>query len=199
MSWPRRTATPATLALALVFQLIAPTPAADAQAGFSVQQTGASSMLLTFRAPSTEGDDCCSSFSYLMVVRAPADCLRRSFADLYWRGGAEGQLHQFGEVRANNRSVGYGIEQGDIVTVSMTGLAPCAAAYRGRVIFEEAYDNPDPPTRTRIGQFEVHVGPDGALALTGIDVRLLLATAAGLCGLGLVARRPKRPSGPGRR
>jgi hypothetical protein len=136
-----------------------------------------------------------------MIVRAPAGCLRQAFADLHWRGRAEGMLDQFGRVRVNDRRVGqFGIEKGDHVSVSLTGLAPCAAAYRGRVVFEEAYDNPDPPTRTQIGQFEVHVSADGTLALTGMDLRLLLvggasAIAAGLCGLGLVARRPRRPRG----
>jgi hypothetical protein len=45
----------------------------------TVNPTGGSGVLISFRAPSEEGEDCCSSFKYLMVVGAAADCLRGSF------------------------------------------------------------------------------------------------------------------------
>jgi hypothetical protein len=73
-------------------------------------------------------------------------------------------------------------------------IPPCAEPYRGAVIHEQSYDNPDPPSRTTVGQFELSVASDGNLAVTGLDLRLVVAAgmvliAAGLCGRRLL-RKP---------
>ena len=89
---------------------------------------------------------------------------------------------------------GREIRQGDTVTIATHAFPACAEPYRGAVIYEQSYDNPDPASRTTVGRFELRVASDGNLAVTGIDLRLVAASgvvliAAGLCCRWLL-RRP---------
>lgn len=104
---------------------------------FTVNPTCGSGVLISFRAPSEEGEDCCSSFKYLMVVGAPADCLRRAFpdADTSVSGRANGVLSPVHESPNQQRPL-HGepplIDKGDRVTIAVAALQPCPHEYRGR-------------------------------------------------------------------
>jgi hypothetical protein len=55
-----------------------------------------------------------------------------------------------------------------------------------------SYDNPDPPSRTTVGRFELRVTSDGNLAVTGLDLPLVVAAGVVLIAAGLCGRRQLR-------
>jgi hypothetical protein len=166
-----------------------------------VNPTGGSGVLISFRAPSEEGEDCCSSFKYLMVVGAAADCLRRAFpdADTSVSGRANGVLSPVHDSPNQQRPL-HGepplIDKGDRVTIAVAALQPCPHEYRGRGhlrrrVRDSRTHDPDDDRR-----FTLRVTGDGTLAVTGMDMRAVFAggavlLAVGPCGLRLAARRPR--------
>jgi hypothetical protein len=64
----RRSPTCAAL-LAIITAAVAQPATAQSQNAVSVTAIAASGALISFRAPEGEYDDCCSSFSYFMVIR----------------------------------------------------------------------------------------------------------------------------------
>ena len=196
MASSRRSRTWVTL-LAIVAGGVAPNGAiAQSPNAVSVTPIAPAAALISFRAPGDEYDDCCSSFGYYMVIRGAPGCLREAFPAAYWRGRAEASFEEFGDVKLNGAPPKRGreIREGDTVTIATHAFPACAEPYRGAVIYEQSYDNPDPASRTTVGRFELRVASDGNLAVTGIDLRLVAASgvvliAAGLCCRWLL-RRP---------
>ena len=204
------TAAAMTLALASALPSSAP---ASGGAGNGVTATpnhGArgAGWLIMFHAPTGEDAGTDYEASYQIVVRAPGDCLRRSFpdADTSTPGRAVGSLVQFGKVQINNgpfrRVLPDYINEADRVTIAMTALAPCGAApYQVRVIYENAFETPGSTTRTTVGHFTTRVtGEIGTLPVTGVDARMLLALGAALLAIGssglrLAGRRHPRALG----
>jgi hypothetical protein len=196
----------AVTAAAMTFALALAVPAsalANGGAGNDVTVTptagaGGAGALISFHAPNGEDAGADYQASYEMVVRAPRDCLRSSFpdADTSNPGRAVGSLDQFGKVQINNgpfrRLLHDYIDAGDRVTIAVTALAPCGAApYRARVIYEDAFETPGLTTRTTVGHFTARVtGAVGTLAVTGVDVRMLLALGAALFAIGWSGLRP---------
>jgi hypothetical protein len=175
--------------LTIVIGAVAPHAAiAQSRNAVSVTPIAPSAALISFRAPGDEYDDCCSSFGFYMVIRGADDCLREAFPAAYRRGRAEASFEEFGTVTLNGTPKrGREIREGDTVTIATHAIPPCAEPYRGAVIYQMSYDNPDPPSRTTVGRFELRVTSDWNLAVTGLDASLVAASgvvliAAGLCG-----------------
>jgi hypothetical protein len=154
-------------------------------------------MLIMFHAPNGEDAGTDYEASYQIVVRAPGDCLHRSFpdADTSTPGRAVGSLVQFGKVQVNNgpfrRALHDYINEADRVTIAVPAFAPCGAApYQVRVIYENAFETPGSTTRTTVGHFTTRVTGDmGTLPVTGAYARMLLALGAALLAIGLSGLR----------
>jgi hypothetical protein len=65
----------------------------------------------------------------------------------------------------------------------------CAEAYRGAVIYEQAYLSPGSTSRTTVGRFELRVTSIGKLAVTGLDLAVVAGAGAVLIAAGLCSRR----------
>jgi hypothetical protein len=186
----RRSPTWPTL-LALVMGAVAPQAAtAHSRDALSVTPTAARGVLISFRAPGYEYDDCCSSFGYHMVIRGGRDCLREGFPAAYWRGRANASFEEFGDVHINGAPKRARlIRKGDTVTIATHAFPPCAERYRGAVVYTQLYDSPGSGDRTTVGRFELSVTSSGRLAVTGLELPLVATAGAVLVAAGLCGRR----------
>jgi hypothetical protein len=172
-------------------------PSAVARYRFAIAPSAAparSTLELSFRAPWTDGYDCCGHYSYVMTITGPSEvCVHRAFPEAGYGPpdptSVFGVLRRYGSLRLNGKRYAHRIriESGDVVVLRFR--APrCAGPYRGVVEFDEEYL--DAPYKLRpIGRFAINVTRRRVLAWTGVDTRLIAAAGATLLLGGIGLRR----------